>query len=107
MLERIVTDIPAPSGDENAELKCLIFDSFYDNYKGAIAYVRVVDGKVKVGDEIRLMAAGKVFTVTEVGYFEPGTYVASSELLAGEVRLYCSKHKKLIGCSCWRYHYIK
>ena len=92
VLQRIVTDIPAPSGDEDAELKCLIFDSFYDNYKGAIAYVRVVDGRVKVGDEIRLMATGKVFTVTEVGYFEPGIYVPSRELLAGEVRLYCSKY---------------
>ncbi len=69
VLERIVTDIPAPRGNENSELKCLIFDSFYDNYKGAIAYVRVVDGAVKVGDEIRLMAANKVFTVTEVRIF--------------------------------------
>ncbi len=69
VLERIVTDIPAPTGDEEEKLKCLIFDSFYDNYKGAIAYVRVVDGIVKVGDEIRLMAAGKVFTITEVRNF--------------------------------------
>ena len=69
VLERIVTDIPAPTGDEEEKLKCLIFDSFYDNYKGAIAYIRVVDGIVKVGDEIRLMAAGKVFTITEVRNF--------------------------------------
>ncbi len=95
VLERIVTDIPAPSGDENSELKCLIFDSFYDNYKGAIAYVRVVDGSVKVGDEIKLMAAGKVFTVTEVGYFEPGTYVQSKELLAGEVGYIAASIKNL------------
>ena len=95
VLERIVTDIPAPSGDESSELKCLIFDSFYDNYKGAIAYVRVVDGSVKVGDEIRLMAAGKVFTVTEVGYFEPGTYVQSKELLAGEVGYIAASIKNL------------
>ena len=95
VLERIVTDIPAPSGDENSELKCLIFDSFYDNYKGAIAYVRVVDGSVKVGDEIRLMAAGKVFTVTEVGHFEPGTYVQSKELLAGEVGYIAASIKNL------------
>ena len=52
VLERIVTDLPAPNGDENAKAKCLIFDSYYDNYKGAVAYVRVVDGKIKVGDEI-------------------------------------------------------
>lgn len=69
VLERIVTDIPAPIGDEDEKLKCLIFDSFYDNYKGAIAYVRVANGTVKVGDEIRLMAANKVFTVTEVRNF--------------------------------------
>lgn len=95
VLERIVTDIPAPSGDENSELKCLIFDSFYDNYKGAIAYVRVVDGSVKVGDEIRLMAANKVFTVTEVGYFEPGTYVPSKQILAGEVGYIAASIKNL------------
>lgn len=95
VLERIVTDIPAPSGDENSELKCLIFDSFYDNYKGAIAYVRVVDGSVKVGDEIRLMAANKVFTVTEVGYFEPGTYVPSKRILAGEVGYIAASIKNL------------
>ncbi len=95
VLERIVTDIPAPKGDENSELKCLIFDSFYDNYKGAIAYVRVVDGSVKVGDEIRLMAANKVFTVTEVGYFEPGTYVPSKRILAGEVGYIAASIKNL------------
>lgn len=100
VLERIVTDIPCPKGNENSELKCLIFDSFYDNYKGAIAYVRVVDGTVKAGDEIRLMAAGQVFTVVEVGYFEPGTYKNADKLLAGEVRLHCSKHKKLIRYTC-------
>lgn len=95
VLERIVTDIPAPTGDENSELKCLIFDSFYDNYKGAIAYVRVVDGKLKVGDEIRLMAANKVFTVTELGYFEPGAYKQSNELLAGEVGYIAASIKNL------------
>ena len=96
VLEKIVTDLPSPKGDENAKLKCLIFDSLYDNYKGAIAYVRVKDGTVKPGDEIMLMSSKKSFTVTEVGYFEPGTYVESSKLEAGEVRLYCSKHKKSI-----------
>jgi len=95
VLERIVTDIPDPKGDENSELKCLIFDSFYDNYKGAIAYVRVVDGSVKVGDEIRLMAANKVFIVTEVGYFEPGTYVPSNQILAGEVGYIAASIKNL------------
>ena len=85
VLERIITDLPAPKGDEDAQTKCLIFDSYYDNYKGALAYIRVVDGKVKVGDEIKLMATNKVFNVVEVGYFVPGSYMPTNELKAGEV----------------------
>ncbi len=85
VLEKIITDLPAPKGDEQAKTKCLIFDSCYDNYKGAIAYVRIFDGTVKVGDEIILMATNKTFTVTEVGYFEPGNYVSTEKLVAGEV----------------------
>ena len=95
VLERIVTDIPVPKGDENAPAKCLIFDSYYDNYKGAIAYVRVFDGTVKVGDEIRLMKANKIFTVSEVGYFEPGTYLSAQELKAGEVGYIAASIKNL------------
>lgn len=95
VLERIVTDIPAPTGDENAALKCLIFDSLYDNYKGAIAYVRVKDGTVKVGDEILLMVAKKKFVVTEVGYFEPGEYIPSNKLQAGEVGYIAASIKNL------------
>ena len=95
VLERIITDIPAPSGDENSQTKCLIFDSYYDNYKGAIAYVRVKDGKVKVGDEIKLMAANKSFTVTEVGYFTPGNYMPTEELLAGDVGYIAASIKSL------------
>ena len=85
VLERIVTDIP----------KCLIFDSYYDNYKGAVAYVRVMDGRVKVGDEILLMASKKVFTVTEVGYFVPGSYMSASEIKAGEVGYIAASIKSL------------
>ena len=96
VLERIVTDIPAPEGDENAPLQALIFDSKYDNYQGAIAYVRIKNGIVKVGDRIRLMSNKDSYTVTEVGYFEPGTYLPGKELQAGEVRIYCSKYKKFI-----------
>ena len=95
VLERIITDIPAPTGDENANLKCLIFDSLYNDYKGAIAYVRVKDGTVKVGDEIELMASKKVFTVTEVGYFEPGTYVPTEKLEAGDVGYIAASIKNL------------
>ena len=85
VLEKIVTDIPAPSGDENAPLKALIFDSYYDNYKGAVAFVRLKDGNVKVGDEIFFMATGKTEVVSEVGYFGVGTYNPCNELKAGEV----------------------
>ena len=95
VLERIVTDLPAPKGDENAKTKCLIFDSYYDNYKGAVAYVRVVDGKVKIGDEIMLMATGKIFTVAEVGYFAPGTYMPEQEIIAGEVGYIAASIKSL------------
>ena len=95
VLERIVTDLPAPQGDENAKTKCLIFDSYYDNYKGAVAYVRVVDGSVKVGDEIKLMATDKTFTVAEVGYFIPGSYMPTQEIKAGEVGYIAASIKTL------------
>ena len=95
VLERIVTDLPAPKGDEEGKLKCLIFDSLYDNYKGAVAYVRVVDGKVKTGDEIKLMASNDTFTVTEVGYFAPGSYLPCEELKAGEVGYIAASIKSL------------
>lgn len=95
VLERIVTDLPAPKGDENAKTRCLIFDSYYDNYKGAVAYVRVMEGKVKVGDEIKLMATGKTFTVVEVGYFAPGQYMPVQEIRAGEVGYIAASIKSL------------
>ena len=95
VLERIVTDIPAPSGDKNKPLKCLIFDSYYDNYKGAVSYVRVRDGKVKVGDEILLMSSNKTFIVTEVGFFEPGRYYPCDELVAGDVGYIAASIKSL------------
>ena len=67
----IVKEFPAPKGDENGKLKALIFDSYYDNFKGAICLVRVFDGTVKVGDKIKMMQTGKVYDVTEVGIFVP------------------------------------
>ena len=85
VLERIVTDFPAPIGDKEKPLKCLIFDSFYDNYKGAVSYVRVVEGTVKTGDEILFMATNKKFVITELGYLEPGKYAPAEKLEAGEV----------------------
>ncbi|MBQ8927773.1 MAG: translation elongation factor 4 [Oscillospiraceae bacterium] len=85
VLERIVTDIPAPKADPEAPLKALIFDSYYDSYKGVIIYVRVKDGTVKVGDTIRLMATGSEFTVTEAGYMTTDQLVNTGTLTAGEV----------------------
>jgi GTP-binding protein LepA len=85
VLERIVTDIPAPSGDTDKPLKALIFDSYYDSYKGVIIYVRVVDGQVKIGQTIKLMSSGSEFTVVEAGYMGAVELVNSGELNAGEV----------------------
>ncbi len=85
VLERIVTDIPAPQADKNAPLRALIFDSYYDPYKGVIIYVRVKDGTVQVGDTIRLMATGAEFTVTETGYMTTDQLVNTGVLEAGEV----------------------
>ena len=85
VLERIVTDIPAPKGDPEKPLKALIFDSYYDSYKGVIIYVRVKEGTVKVGDNIRLMATGSVFNVVEAGFMDATSLVNNGSLEAGEV----------------------
>ena len=105
VLEQIVKEIKPPKGDKNAPLKCLIFDSFYDNYKGAVSYVKVVEGQVTPGTEILLMATGKKFIVTELGYLEPGRYQPADKLEAGDVRIYCSQYKNSIRYKCWRYNY--
>ena len=73
VLKAIIEKIPAPKGDKNGKLKCLIFDSHYDNFKGAICLIRVFDGKVKKGDKILMMQTNKIFEVTEVGIFVPTT----------------------------------
>ena len=85
VLERIVTDIPAPTGDENAPLKALIFDSVYDPYKGVIVLMRLIDGQVKKGSRVRMMATEKEFDVVEVGVFGPGRFIPADCLKAGEV----------------------
>ncbi len=85
VLERIVTDIPAPKGDENAPLQALIFDSYYDAYKGVIVYIRVKEGTIKPGDTIRMMATGAEFNVVEVGYLEATSIHPAAQLSAGEV----------------------
>ncbi|WP_455796085.1 translation elongation factor 4 [Clostridium butyricum] len=84
VLESVVKNIPAPNGDEEAPLKALIFDSYYDSYKGVVCIVRVKDGKVKIGDKIKLMATNKVYDVTEVGVFTPNVLPIGS-LSAGDV----------------------
>ncbi len=85
VLEQIVEVIPPPKGDSSAPLSALIFDSFYDPYKGVIIYFRVVDGTLKTGDTIRLMATGKEFEVVEVGYLHPNGFLKCDALSAGEV----------------------
>ncbi|MCI1269182.1 MAG: translation elongation factor 4 [Ruminococcus sp.] len=96
VLERIVTDIPAPIGDTDKPLKALIFDSYYDAYKGVIIYIRVKEGSVKVGDTIRLMSTGAEFDVVEAGYMNPSSLVNAGRLEAGEVG-YISASIKSIG----------
>ena len=85
VLERVVTDIPAPTGDPDAPLKALIFDSIYDSYKGVIVYIRVFEGTVKPGDTIRLMATGAQFTLVEVGHMGATSLTPCDQLTAGEV----------------------
>ncbi|HIV00582.1 MAG TPA: elongation factor 4 [Candidatus Stercoripulliclostridium merdipullorum] len=84
VLRQIVEKLPPPSGSEDAPLKALIFDSLYDNYKGAICNIRIVDGCVKAGDRIKMMSSGKEFDVTEVGVFSPGMQAVDC-LRAGDV----------------------
>ena len=85
VLEHVVTDIPAPTGDENAPLKCLIFDSYYDSYLGVVVYIKVVDGSVKSGDKIMMMSNGKTFDVVDVGTMEAFGIKKCDKLSAGEV----------------------
>lgn len=96
VMERIVTEIPAPKGNPDVPLKALIFDSYYDAYKGVVIYIRVKEGTVKVGDTIRLMATGAEFTVVEAGYMDTKSLVNVGQLSAGEVG-YLSASIKSIG----------
>jgi GTP-binding protein LepA len=84
VLEAVIEHVPAPTGDENAPLKALIFDSCYDQYKGVVSYVRIMEGSIKPGTSIKFMATGKVHEVTEVGVFVP-QYLPVEELKAGDV----------------------
>ncbi len=95
VLERIVTDIPAPSGDEQGRLKCLIFDSYYDSYLGVVVLVRVKDGCLRVGDRIMLMSSGAVFETVEVGTLAPFGLNPCSFLAAGDVGYFTASIKNV------------
>lgn len=95
VLEDIVKNIPSPTGDFKKPLSALIFDSIYDNYEGALAFVRIMDGKIKKGDTIIMMATGKEYEVASVGYFKPGGYIKVEELSAGEVGFIAASIKNL------------
>ena len=94
VLESVVTMMPPPTGDEDAPLQALIFDSFYDNYRGAICFVRIVSGSVRAGMRIRMMNTGACFDVVEVGTRSPG-YVPSAQLRAGDVGYIAASIKDL------------
>jgi GTP-binding protein LepA len=85
VLENIVKLVPPPKGDENAPLKALIFDSYYDSYKGVVVYVRIMDGSIKPGDTMKMMSTGAAFTVVETGYMRPTSLQPCKGLSAGEV----------------------
>lgn len=95
VLERVVRDIPAPDGDENAPLKALVFDSVYDAYKGVIVYLRVFDGTLRVGEPVRMMQTGAVFTPVEVGHMGAMALSPTGELRAGEVGYFTASIKTL------------
>lgn len=85
VMEQVVKCVPPPSGDPNAPLKALIFDSYYDSYKGVIVYVRIKEGTLRVGDKIRMMATNAEFQVVELGYMGATNLISANELRAGEV----------------------
>jgi GTP-binding protein LepA len=97
VLEAIVKQIPPPSGDEDAPLKALVFDSYYDSYRGVVAFIRINEGQVKKGDRIRMMSTGKTFDVTEVGVISP-TQKPVAALYSGDVGYLCASMKEVRSC---------
>ena len=97
VLEAIVKKIPPPEGDEEAPLKALVFDSYYDSYRGVVAYIRIKEGQVKKGDKIKMMSTGKTFDVTEVGIISP-TQKPEACLYSGDVGYLCASMKEVKSC---------
>ena len=95
VLEQIVNKIPAPSGDEDAPLRALVFDSIYDSYKGVIVFFRIFDGSIKAGDVVKMMATNASFNVVEVGYFGAGQYIPCDKLTAGMVGYFTASIKNV------------
>lgn len=95
VLQKIVETIPHPTGNDDTPLRALIFDSVYDNYKGVIAHVRIMEGSVAVGQEIIMMHTKKKFIITELGYFRPGGLIPAECLLSGEVGYICASIKNV------------
>ena len=98
VLKKIIEVIPSPKGDEEAPLRALVFDSYYDAYKGVVAFTRVMEGSVKLGENIRMMHTGKEFIITEIGYLRPGGLIQGDSLLAGEVGFICGSIKNVRDC---------
>lgn len=98
VLEAIVKHVPPPTGDENSPLKALVFDSYYDSYKGVIAFIRIKEGQVKKGDKIKMMATGKTFDVTEVGIISPIQKPVPA-LYSGDVGYLCASMKEVRSCN--------
>lgn len=94
VIDKVISELPHPNGDYDKPFKALIFDSIYDSYKGAVSIIRVVDGKVKVGDKIKMMATGKTYEVTEIGVFTPKS-TPRDLLSAGDVGYLCASIKNL------------
>jgi len=95
VLEKIVTSIPAPEGNDEDDLRALIFDSFYDQYRGVVVYVRVKDGEIKKGQKIKFMATDSEFEILEVGILAPGKQVPTDKLSAGEVGYFAASIKNV------------
>ncbi len=95
VLDAVVNLIPAPAGEENAPLKALLFDSYYDSYLGVVVYVKIIDGSLKVGDKIKMMSAGQVYDVVDVGTMEPFGLKSCGELKTGEVGYFTASIKSV------------